>query len=158
MDEGAFSKGICAERPFLVAWARKRYRMSTDDAEDFAQEAVLKAWTHRESYDDQQKLRAWLMVILVHLILSNKRRAWRLQFSDDMTAFETGAPGNQFDALYLKEVLTKMTSLPLDQLDAIIFLARGEQYDEAGEIMETATGTIKSRVARGRRALREMVE
>jgi RNA polymerase sigma-70 factor, ECF subfamily len=158
MDEGAFSRGICAERPLLVAWARKRFRLSTDDAEDFAQETILKAWAHRDTYDDQQKLRSWLMVILVHLILNNKRRAWRLHFSDDMTAFETGAPGSQFDTVYLKQVLRKMLDLPLDQLDAIILLTRGHQYSQAGEILDTVDGTIKSRVARGRRALREMVE
>jgi RNA polymerase sigma-70 factor (ECF subfamily) len=155
MDEGAFSRAICGERLFLVRWIRTKFRLSTDDAEDFVQDTLVKAWDNRDRYDDQQKMRAWLMMILVHLVLSHKRRAWRVQLTDDMGLFETGIPGNQFDALYLKEVLAKMVTLPLDQLDALIFVARGEQYDEAADEMQCATGTTKSRVARGRRALKE---
>lgn len=158
MDEGAFSRELCAERPFLVNWIRARTRMSKDDAEDFVQTAMLKAWMARARYDDQQKIRAWLMMILFNEVMSAKRRAWRLQFHDDMTVFEQGVSGGQFDSVYLRQVLTKMLDLPLDQLDAIILAARGNQYDDAAEIVDTAVGTIKSRISRGRRALRESVE
>lgn len=155
MDDGAFGKELVGERDMLLKWCRKKFRLSTDDAEDAVQETICKAWSVRASYDDQQKIRAWLMTILANQIISKKRRAWREILTGNDIAFERGTSGGQEDALYLQQVLTKMCLLPPDQIDAMIFLARGEQYHETGEMLDVANGTIKSRVSRGRKTLAE---
>lgn len=158
MDDGAFGRRLAQERLFLLKWLTAKYKLQRCEAEDCVHDALLKAWEARHTYEDRQTFRAWVMVIMVNHFLSGKRRAWRLQFSDDMTVHDRGGPANQFDALYLKQVLAKLLELPLDQIDAVVMISRGDQYDAAAELVGIASGTMKSRVARGRRALKEAVE
>lgn len=160
MDDGAFGAGLSKERQFLVNLARKKFRMSSDDAEDSAQQAILQAWQNRGNYVEDGMLRAWLVVIMSNLVMSQKRRAWRLTFTDDQLVLDSrgGMSGGQFENVYLRQVLRAMLGLPLEQLDAIMQVARGWQYEDAADNTDAACGTVKSRVARGRQALREALE
>jgi RNA polymerase sigma-70 factor (ECF subfamily) len=57
----------------------------------------------------------------------------------------------------LEAVSTALNSLPVDQRLALTLVAiEGKTYAEAAEILEVATGTIMSRIARARRALADM--
>lgn len=160
MDDRAFGAGLSQERQFLVNLARKKFRLSHDDAEDCAQHAILKAWQFRATYVDDGMMRAWLVVIMSNHVMSQKRRAWRLTFTDDALVLDSrgGASGGQFESVYLRQVLRAMLDLPLDQLDAVMQVARGWQYDEASDNTDSMCGTVKSRVSRGRRALRAALE
>lgn len=61
---------------------------------------------------------------------------------------------NQQDAIHLADVAKALQKLPVEQREILMLIgANGVSYIEAAEIIGCAVGTVKSRLARGRKAL-----
>jgi RNA polymerase sigma-70 factor (ECF subfamily) len=121
-------------------------------AEDLAQEALLRAWNKRASYEPGTNLKAWTFMILRNQFYSDKRRSWRSTPLDPETAERTLiATTNPVATLELDEVRRALNLLPEDQREALILIgAGGLSYEEVSAICDCAIGTIKSRVSRAR--------
>ena len=76
LDDQAFKTELADLIPHLRAFARSLCGNPTA-ADDLAQEAMLKAWKARESYQAGTNLKAWAFTILRNLFYSEKRRSWR---------------------------------------------------------------------------------
>jgi RNA polymerase sigma-70 factor (ECF subfamily) len=157
-DETAFKREIVALIPFLRAFARS---LAGDAAwaDDLAQEAMLKAWNARRSFQSGTNLKAWAFVILRNHFYSEKRRAWRQVAWDQEKAERTlTATSNPVATLELDEVRRALRELPDVQRDALVLVgAGGFSYDEAALICGCAVGTIKSRVNRARTTLADIL-
>ncbi|MAN74419.1 MAG: RNA polymerase subunit sigma-70 [Henriciella sp.] len=159
LDDQAFKTELAGLIPHLRAFARSLCGNATA-ADDLAQEAMLKAWKARESYQSGTNLKAWTFTILRNLFYSEKRRSWRRQQLDpevaEATLVSNDDPSSALDLLALR---TGLTVLPEDQREALILVgAGGLSYEETAEICGCAVGTIKSRVSRARKALAEIIE
>ena len=121
-------------------------------AEDLAQDALLRAWNKRGSYEPGTNLKAWTFMILRNQFYSDKRRSWRSTPLDPETAERTLiATSNPIASLELDEVRRALNLLPDDQREALILIgAGGLSYEEVSAICDCAIGTIKSRVSRAR--------
>lgn len=136
----AFSRSLCGDREL---------------ADDLAQEALAKAWQSRNTFQAGSNLKAWLFTILRNQFYSDRRRAWR-QAPWDETAAERvpAAKGEQHWAVQLSDAARALRVLPHEQREALILVgAGGFSYEEAAAISNCAVGTVKSRVARARKAL-----
>jgi len=149
---------LSALRPFLVAHARRRFFLSLDDAEDAVQETIIKAWAARHAYQPTVSVKAWSFAILANHIYSLRRRSWRMQYSEDGEWTMEVAPDNAEQVVAFRQTIAAMCDLSLGQIDAIILIARGHSYEAAAEAMGIPEGTVKSRVTRARKALREKTE
>ncbi|WP_084418415.1 sigma-70 family RNA polymerase sigma factor [Henriciella litoralis] len=159
IDDQAFKTELASLIPHLRAFARSLCGNATA-ADDLAQEAMLKAWKARASYQAGTNLKAWTFTILRNLFYSEKRRSWRRQQLDpevaEATLVSNDDPSSAMDLLALR---TGLAVLPEDQREALILVgAGGLSYEETAEICGCAVGTIKSRVSRARKALAEIVE
>jgi len=141
---------IPAVRAFSYTMCRNRGL-----AEDLAQEALTSAWRARRSFKAGTNMKAWLFTILRNRHLSLKRCAWRQTFLDTETAESIPAPPDeQRWASELSDVMRAVYSLRPEQREALMLVAvAGYSYDEAAAIGRLPAGTMKSRVARGRRNL-----
>ena len=159
LDDQAFKQELAELIPHLRAFARSLCGNPTA-ADDLAQEAMLKAWKARQSYQAGTNLKAWAFTILRNLFYSEKRRSWRRQQLDPEVAEATlVANDNPSSALDLLALRNALTGLPEDQRDALILVgAGGLSYEEAADICDCAVGTIKSRVSRARKALMELID
>lgn len=159
LDDQAFKQELSELIPHLRAFARSLCGNPTA-ADDLAQEAMLKAWKARESYQAGTNLKAWAFTILRNLFYSEKRRSWRRQQLDPEVAEATlVANDNPSSALDLLALRNALVDLPDDQRDALILVgAGGLSYEEAAEICDCAVGTIKSRVSRARKTLMELID
>lgn len=146
--------------PQVRAFARFLCQSDRAAADDLAQEALLRAWQARASFEPGTQLRAWLFVILRNLFYSDRRRAWRNVAYDETAAERTlQTKSVQAELMELDDVRRALALLPDDQREALILVtAGGLSYDEAAHICGCAVGTIKSRVNRGRRALAQILE
>lgn len=142
--------------PYLRAFARTLSGHATE-ADDLCQETLAKAWKSRASFEPGTNVKAWLFMILRNQFYSEKRRSWRRQPWDEEVAERTLVTrGSQDSAAELSDVARAMRTLPHEQREALILVAAGEfTYEETAKVCGCAVGTIKSRVARGRRALEE---
>jgi len=159
LDDQAFKTELADLIPHLRAFARSLCGNPTA-ADDLAQEAMLKAWKARESYQAGTNLKAWAFTILRNLFYSEKRRSWRRQQLDPEVAEATLVANDDASAsLDLLSLRNGLTSLPEDQREALVLVgAGGLSYEETAEICGCAVGTIKSRVSRARKALLEILE
>lgn len=149
-----FKSDLLALVPFLRAFARSLSGRQ-EGADDLAQETLVKAWQSRASFVPGTNLKAWLFTILRNQFYSDRRRAWR-QAPWDAEAAERIPDGNgdQAWAAELSDTARALKALTNEQREALILVgAGGFAYEEAAQISNCAVGTVKSRVARARKAL-----
>jgi RNA polymerase sigma-70 factor (ECF subfamily) len=149
-----FGTRLTALVPNLRAFANTLCR-GRGDAEDLMQEAVMNAWKSRESFEPGTNLKAWLFVIQRNAFYSAHRRKWRQVDWDEavMDRRLVTAPAQQASA-ELTDLMRAMSALPCEQREALMLVgAGGFSYKRAASMRGCATGTMKSRVSRGRQAV-----
>ena len=157
--EADFKRDLVALIPHLRAFARTLCGDAAA-ADDLAQDAVLKAWDARASFQTGTNMKAWTFMILRNQFYSEKRRSWRQSQLDQDAAERTLVAADDPEApVALDEMRLALAMLPSEQREALILVgAGGFAYEEAAEICGCAVGTVKSRVSRARRALQGVLE
>src|SRR6201985_3394907 len=155
----AFKGELVALIPHLRAFARSLCGDPTA-ADDLAQDAMLKAWDARASFQIGTNMKAWTFMILRNQFYSEKRRSWRQsQLDQDVAERTLPAVDDPEAPIALDELRLGLAMLPPEQREALILVgAGGFAYEEAAAICECAVGTVKSRVSRARRALHAVLE
>ena len=154
-----FRVELVALIPQLRAFARTLAGDPTA-ADDLAQDAMMKAWDARASFELGTNMKAWTFMILRNQFYSEKRRSWRqTQLDQDAAERTLVAVDDPSAAVSLDELRQGLAMLPAEQREALILVgAGGFAYEEAAAICRCAVGTVKSRVSRARRALQIILE
>ena len=157
--DGLFRDELVALIPQLRAFARTLCGEAAA-ADDLAQDAMLKAWDARESFELGTNMKAWTFMILRNQFYSERRRSWRQSQLDQEVAERTLVAVDDPEApVALDELRQGLAMLPAEQREALILVgAGGFAYEEAAAICECAVGTVKSRVSRARKALQDILE
>ena len=159
LPDDEFKEQLGQVIPHLRAFGRS-LSGNRDTADDLVQETLLKAWAARKRFQAGTNMRAWTFIILRNLFLSQMRRARFKGEWDDVTAAKIlAAPAAQDKHVDLADMQRALMQLPQPQREALILVgAGGFAYEEAAQICGCAVGTIKSRVARGRVALENLLD
>ena len=157
--DAAFRDELSRLIPQLRAFARTLCGDAAA-ADDLAQDAMLKAWGARTTFELGTNMKAWTFMILRNQFYSEKRRSWRQSQLDQEVAERTLVAADDPEApVALDELRQGLAMLPAEQREALILVgAGGFAYEEAAAICACAVGTVKSRVSRARRALQEILE
>lgn len=147
--------------PHLDAlWRYARVLTRDDaDADDLLQESLARAIRLSGSYDPSRPLLNWLVVVMRNTFLSSRRRsaAERDRIHGAIPDDET-APPSQEDRVDLAKVMRAFEGLPPDQREVLQLVAvLGFTYADAAETLGVPVGTVMSRLARGRAALKARV-
>jgi len=159
-----------------VVWRIVRH---TQDAEDVVQDTFLTAWRSLGDFREEAALSTWLHRIAVtralhHVERASERMRRASRSIDDeesgpaaLIALEGGrsraAAESPLRQLESKELLARLQQC-LDKLPpawrAVLALRDVDAlaYDEIARVLEVALGTVRSRLARARMALKECVE
>ena len=133
-----------------------------EDAEDVAQEALLRAYQNFQSLRDRGRFRAWLARIAWRLALDRWRSAKRRETREDAVT-QPVAPPTAEDLAASSEfrghVQKAMDELP-EKLRIVLVLAAVEGYDlnEVAALLEIPSGTVKSRLHLARRRMAEKLQ
>jgi RNA polymerase sigma-70 factor (ECF subfamily) len=157
-----------AERAFpSVLGTALRLTRSREEAEDLAQEAIVRAYQAFERFDGSN-FRAWILRILTNLYINRYRQKQRgpqvASLEEDSVlepvAGTEEAPDRQlFDNLVGAEVEEALKQVPEDFRIAVILSdIEGMSYQEIAEATNVPIGTVRSRLARGRAAMRRLLE
>ncbi len=158
-EDEAFKRELVKLIPHLRAFART-LAGEPAGADDLAQDAMMKAWDARKSFQMGTNMKAWTFMILRNQFYSEKRRSWRQSQLDQEAAERTLVAVDDPEApVALDELRLSLAMLPAEQREALVLVgAGGFAYEEAAEICNCAVGTVKSRVSRARRALHAILD
>lgn len=154
----AFEAELLEATPFLRAFARTLCH-DAEQAEDLAQEALLKAWQCRAQFQAGTNLRAWLATILRNRYYSlGRRRKWQAEYDQEIIERTLVAPDDPQANVELEDVRRALAMLPDFQREALILVgAGGMSYEEVAQIAGCPLGTVKSRVRRARDELQAIL-
>ena len=157
--DDAFERELIALLPHLRNFSRMLCR-SRHFAEDIAQETLIKAWHARDRFEPGTNLRAWLFTILRHEFYSHQRRAWRQAPWDEEFGDEIPAPADEQSwAMDLADCTRALGQLPASQRETLLLVGVGGfTYENAADMLGSPVGTLKSRLARGRRTLTKLLD
>ncbi|HSY08650.1 MAG TPA: sigma-70 family RNA polymerase sigma factor [Steroidobacteraceae bacterium] len=129
-------------------------------AADLVQEALLRALSNVERFQPGTNLKAWLFTILRNEHYSQLRRQkFEAVGMDTANLPEPSVLPEHDGEIELRELNSALSTLPTGQRTALLLVsASGLSYEEAAAICGCAVGTIKSRVARAREMLVELLD
>jgi len=146
----------CGTLAFRVARGVLR---NAADAEDVAQEAVLRAYRRFTRLRDPSRFRGWLVRITFRLALDQARSARRREHRETLWAMNTPRPtaediaaSNEFG----RRLEQAMESLPKkSRLVLLLASMDGHSLEEVAEVLQLPLGTVKSRLHSARKQLAE---
>jgi RNA polymerase sigma-70 factor (ECF subfamily) len=150
---------IEAEIPRLRRYARALTR-TADAADDLVQDCLVRALAKRHLWQKGTNLQAWLFTILHNQYVNAVRKGIRQGVPAEIQGTETwlSQPASQPGRLELRDLDCALAKLPDEQRTVILMVGlEGMRYDAVAEIMGIPVGTVRSRISRGREALRHLM-
>ncbi|MHB1529833.1 MAG: RNA polymerase sigma factor [Acidiferrobacteraceae bacterium] len=159
---------ICHTMEFRRSLERNRARLyriayswcrNAAVADDVVQDTMIKALRHQRQLRDLQAMDAWLFSILANCYRDHFRRHRDTEDIDDLElpaddTPETEHTQNQVIAM----VHTAIAALPEGQRQVLTLVdLEGFSYTEVAQILSIPTGTVMSRLCRGRNLLKQLL-
>lgn len=149
------------------------YRMlgNRHEAEDIAQEAFIRAYINIQSYNINLKFSTWLYRITTNLCIDRIRKKKPDYYLDaeivgteGLTMYsqipdKTPLPEDDVESLELQDMIQREISRLPEKYRSVIVLKYIEELslNEISEILNLPLGTVKTRIHRGREALRKQL-
>jgi RNA polymerase sigma-70 factor (ECF subfamily) len=134
-----------------------RLTRNTDDAEELAQQTVLRAWERKQTI--ARNVRAWLFQTLYHAFISSRRHRgrWKHSGNKDSDEEQLGSGGDPLPALIATEDVRRAIEALPEELRAVVWLSDAEELRlrEIAQILDWPIGTVASRLWRARLELRK---
>ena len=157
---------------YLMAYRLTRNR---EDAFDLVQETYLKAWRNFKLYVRDRPFLNWILRIMQRLYIDQKRRQHQLPKAEYFYSLNRSDPGeiHELDVADAgptpeekllsheldKEVVDILTELPKVYMHAIFMCdVQGLSYNEIAKKQHTTIGTVRSRIHRGRKLMRKILQ
>ena len=153
-----------------------RYTHNTQEAEDLVQDTYLRAYRFFDKFEQGTNFKAWIFKILTNTFINRYRKKIRTPQKVQLEKVEYGLEDKNSDAdedvgewddfdkekykdLFDDEISSALSQLS-DEFRMVVLLAdvEGFSYKEIAEIIDRPSGTVMSRLFRGRRMLQRILE
>ncbi|HRJ26140.1 MAG TPA: sigma-70 family RNA polymerase sigma factor [Fimbriimonadaceae bacterium] len=148
-----------------------RLTSNSAEAEDLVQETYLRAFRFFHRYDENLPFSSWLYRIMTNVHIDMIRRRGRMKttsldqtFSTEGFTWDVADGATRADEALLDRTMDEPIQLGLKAMTPEFRIAvllsdvEGMAYEEIAEIMNTSVGTVRSRIHRGRKQLRDYLK
>jgi len=168
-DEAVFREAQRGDRSAFAALVQRFERRAfavalrllgrREDAEDAVQQAFLRLYESRATYDPRWRLSTWFYRILVNACVDELRRR---RPTDPAEVAETPGTDNPERVVMHRElsrrVQAALAAVPTEARIALtLYYGDGKSYREIGRIRGVSVNTVKTHLRRGRQALKEVL-
>jgi len=169
-DQSAYAELLSRyKKPvYALTW---RMVSNEEDARDLAQEVFIKAFSSLPSFDTGRSFLNWVLKIASNLCIDHYRRSRlktvsldremedgdgrKIQLPGSAKGPEENAEADQ-TARALERAIAKLA--PKYRIVILLRYRNELSYEEISQVLELPTGTVKARIHRGHKALREILE
>lgn len=151
-----------------------RFTRNTEEAEDLVQDTYLRAYRFFDKFQEGTNFKAWIFKILTNTFINKYRKKARTpqQVQLDKVAYGleneeppervgewTGFDESKYDELFDDDITAALSQLS-EEFRMVVLLAdiEGFSYKEIAEIIGRPSGTVMSRLFRGRRMLQRILD
>ena len=155
-----FHRRLEEQIPRLRRYARALTR-DASRADDLVQDTLMRALAKQQLWQEGTNLRAWLFTLMHNQHVNDVRRSNRDGGNIDVTEMASVLVANTDPTAsrQLRELERGLALLPFEQREAILLVGlEGMRYDEAAAVAGIPIGTVRSRLSRGREALRRILD
>lgn len=173
-DQDAFAQLVQANQNKIYSLAL-RMTGNPEDGADLAQEAFLKAWRSLSAFQEESSFSTWLYRLTSNLCIDFLRKEKRrkaavttvsLDGDDEDDAPPVEVPDHRFtpetevERRELRAAMSRALHSLSDEHRRILILreVEGLSYTEIAAVLELEEGTVKSRIARARISLRNILQ
>ena len=149
VENEAFISAILGMSDTLYRVAATQLRQRADQ-EDAVQEALRRAWEKRHKLREERYMQTWVIRILLNECHRLQRRMARTVPSEEIPL------AHRDDESELKDVLCRVEERY--RVPILLHYIEGYSVAEIGAMLRIPQGTVKSRLARGRKALKELLD
>jgi RNA polymerase sigma-70 factor (ECF subfamily) len=160
----------CKHKLYNIAYS---VVLNKEEAEDVLQDAYIKAWRKFEDFDKSKKFLNWMSAIVKNAAIDHKRSTSKQMQVYSLNAISSNLIGDKkssvsfdvedkkldlFDKYEQKEFIqslnTMINDLPKELKLVMIPFAQGQSYDEIAKTSKLALTTVRARVHRAKKLLR----
>jgi RNA polymerase sigma-70 factor (ECF subfamily) len=155
-DQAAFRRLARRYLPRTLGFAR-RLTGNSADAEEIAQEALLRVWTHAPRWRPVAAFRTWFYRVVLNLSLNRRRRApfLPLERAGDIADYSLDAAAALERGETDRELAAAISRLPERQRTAILLTYReGLSNAETAAVLGTSVSGVETLLVRAKRTLR----
>jgi RNA polymerase sigma factor (sigma-70 family) len=158
--------GLLFDRHFVTIHRYLERRIGTDSADELAAEVFRIAFEQRRRFRPlHESALPWLYGVATNLLLKRRRRErrhlralTRLEASADRHSIVEGAEERVDARSARSQLLDALASLPASDRDVVVLIAWEDlSYEEVAAALDIPLGTVRSRLNRARRKLRELL-
>jgi RNA polymerase sigma-70 factor (ECF subfamily) len=160
-DQEAFA-GLVRRHQSLVAGVAWRYGTRRDDVEDVVSEVFLKVYRNLGQYRPDHPFATWLYRLTANHVMDRARRARKERHRSEMPE-QVADPGPGAGEAMETDERAELLRAALTEVDPrfrdviVLVHVEGLKVEEAARILSVPEGTVKTRLMRGREALKKIL-
>ena len=141
-----------------VDWIRRQarfYYTNEEDADDLASETIYKCLNQGRLFDPGRNFKPWIVAIMSNTYITqyNRRRCVMFTRIDDDDYDIYAARDRADERASLESIVSVIRKCARKSccIECVLLYAKGFSYDEIAKMVDIPTGTVKSRIAAGRK-------
>lgn len=137
-----------------------KYCRNRMDAEDLAEDTILKILSNKHNYDCAKPFKPWCSVIMLNTYITSYNHDSLIRFDDeDKARNELSVLDTEYQ-VRLSEMIGIIDKCRVKScsVDCVMMYAYGYSYDEIACMMSIPVGTVRSRISYGRDLLRKCID
>ena len=158
MTRAQFTELVVAEQEALRRFLLTLCCGNRDDADDLAQESLVKAYLSSADYKDKGKFHSWLYKIAYNTFISSRRQASQTTSLDELTdrPDTSLSPDRNYRYQHLYAALRELQ--PTERTALVLFYMDDRSTKEIARIIDSTEAAVRQQLSRGRDHLREKLK